>query len=131
MTFDPSLISVAEPQLIGGIPGDPCGLTVAHGGVPFDHGLSDGHISEKKEQDANVNKLKTPQGDSGCTQQQLHNSQHRKKKSKKHKEKERERLKSDKGAEWLQSSPDLKQNPEKLDSKSSFSCFFFSPYVFL
>ncbi|PWA18945.1 hypothetical protein CCH79_00004832 [Gambusia affinis] len=54
VTFDPSLISVAEPQRIGGIPSDPCGLTVAQGGFPFDHGLSDGHISEKKEQDANI-----------------------------------------------------------------------------
>uniref|UniRef100_A0A3B3TGW7 Mediator of RNA polymerase II transcription subunit 19 n=2 Tax=Poecilia latipinna TaxID=48699 RepID=A0A3B3TGW7_9TELE len=116
VTFDPSLLSVAEPQRIGGIPGDPSSLTVAQSGFPFEHGPADGHISEKREQDANINKLKTSQGDSDCTQQQLHNSQHRKKKSKKHKEKERERLKSDKGAEWLQSSPDLKQNTEKLDN---------------
>ncbi|KAM4744823.1 RNA polymerase II elongation factor ELL-like [Anableps anableps] len=116
VTFDPSLISSTEPQRTSGIPGDHCGLTVTHGDFPFEHSMSDGHISEKREQDPKVNRLKTQQGDSDCTQQQLNNNQHKKKKSKKHKEKERERLKSDKGAAWLQSSPDLKQNPDKLDN---------------
>lgn len=45
-----------------------------------------------------------------CTDQQLANSQH-KKKSKKHKEKERERLKP----EWVETSPDLKQNQENIN----------------
>uniref|UniRef100_A0A8C1AJN1 Si:ch211-13k12.2 n=2 Tax=Cyprinus carpio TaxID=7962 RepID=A0A8C1AJN1_CYPCA len=44
-----------------------------------------------------------------CTDQQLANGQH-KKKSKKHKEKERERLKP----EWVETSPDLKQNQENV-----------------
>uniref|UniRef100_A0A8C2ET74 Si:ch211-13k12.2 n=1 Tax=Cyprinus carpio TaxID=7962 RepID=A0A8C2ET74_CYPCA len=44
-----------------------------------------------------------------CTDQQLANGQH-KKKSKKHKEKERERLKP----EWIETSPDLKQNQENI-----------------
>uniref|UniRef100_A0A671K0V8 RNA polymerase II elongation factor ELL2-like n=2 Tax=Sinocyclocheilus anshuiensis TaxID=1608454 RepID=A0A671K0V8_9TELE len=44
-----------------------------------------------------------------CTDQQLANGQH-KRKSKKHKEKERERLKP----EWVETSPDLKQNQENI-----------------
>ncbi|XP_029951981.1 RNA polymerase II elongation factor ELL [Salarias fasciatus] len=44
------------------------------------------------------------------TDQQLANGQHKKKKSKKHKDKERERLKPD----WIETSPDLKQNQENL-----------------
>ncbi|XP_026860387.1 RNA polymerase II elongation factor ELL [Electrophorus electricus] len=46
-----------------------------------------------------------------CTDQQLANGQHKKKKPKKHKEKERERLKPD----WVETSPDLKHNQEKLN----------------
>ncbi|KAI7802707.1 RNA polymerase II elongation factor ELL2 isoform X1 [Triplophysa rosa] len=46
-----------------------------------------------------------------CTDQQLANGQHKKKKSKKHKEKERERLKP----EWVEASPDLKQNQENIN----------------
>lgn len=46
-----------------------------------------------------------------CTdQQQFTNGQHKKKRSKKHKDKERERLKPD----WIETSPDLKQNQENL-----------------
>ncbi|XP_061781225.1 RNA polymerase II elongation factor ELL2 [Nerophis lumbriciformis] len=45
-----------------------------------------------------------------CTDEQMHNGQHKKKKSKKHKEKERERLKP----EWIETSPDLKKNKENL-----------------
>ncbi len=45
-----------------------------------------------------------------CTDQQLANGQH-KKKSKKHKEKERERLKP----EWVETSPDLKQNQKNIN----------------
>lgn len=46
-------------------------------------------------------------------QQQLSNGQHKKKKSKKHKDKERDRLKPD----WIETSPDLKQNQENLKGK--------------
>ncbi|XP_041852892.1 RNA polymerase II elongation factor ELL isoform X2 [Melanotaenia boesemani] len=54
---------------------------------------------------------KPPQNDtSTCTDQQLTNGQHKKKRSKKHKDKERERLKPD----WIEASPDLKQNQENL-----------------
>lgn len=45
-----------------------------------------------------------------CTDQQPTNGQHKKKRSKKHKDKERERLKPD----WIEKSPDLKQNRENL-----------------
>lgn len=44
------------------------------------------------------------------------NSQHKKKRSKKHKDKERERLKED----WIETSPDLKQNQENLKGKCHF-----------
>ncbi|XP_010899929.2 RNA polymerase II elongation factor ELL2 [Esox lucius] len=46
-----------------------------------------------------------------CTEKQLASGQHKKKKSKKHKDKERERLKQD----WIETSPDLKQNQENLN----------------
>ncbi|XP_022047035.1 RNA polymerase II elongation factor ELL [Acanthochromis polyacanthus] len=44
------------------------------------------------------------------TDQQFTNGQHKKKRSKKHKDKERERLKPD----WMETSPDMKQNQENL-----------------
>ncbi|XP_053742641.1 RNA polymerase II elongation factor ELL [Synchiropus splendidus] len=54
---------------------------------------------------------KTPQTKrSICTEQQFSNGQHKKKKSKKHKDKERERLKP----EWIETSPDLKQNQDNI-----------------
>ncbi|KAM4573742.1 RNA polymerase II elongation factor ELL2 [Odontesthes bonariensis] len=53
---------------------------------------------------------KPPHDISVCTDQQFTNGQHKKKRSKKHKEKERERLKPD----WIETSPDLKQNQENL-----------------
>ncbi|CAG5853050.1 unnamed protein product, partial [Menidia menidia] len=78
---------------------------------------SDRPVSETREQEPKINSHQPPQHDSDFTgQQQLANNQHRKKKSKKHKDKERERLKDDKGSEWLKSSPDLKQNADKLDN---------------
>ncbi|XP_076847246.1 RNA polymerase II elongation factor ELL2 [Brachyhypopomus gauderio] len=46
-----------------------------------------------------------------CPERQLANGQPKKKKPKKHKEKERERLKPD----WVETSPDLKQNQENLN----------------
>ncbi|XP_041693437.1 RNA polymerase II elongation factor ELL2-like [Coregonus clupeaformis] len=55
---------------------------------------------------------KAPQTEpSICTDQQLADGQHKKKKSKKHKDKEREHLKQD----WIENSPDLKQNQEHLN----------------
>ncbi|KAM3869868.1 RNA polymerase II elongation factor ELL2 [Diretmus argenteus] len=55
---------------------------------------------------------KPPQTETSiCTDQQLANGQHKKKRSKKHKDKERERLKPD----WIETSPDLKQNQENLN----------------
>lgn len=54
-----------------------------------------------------------------CTDQQLANGQHKKKKSKKHKEKERERLKP----EWVETSPDLKQNQENINGECGFLYF--------
>ncbi|XP_005470820.1 RNA polymerase II elongation factor ELL [Oreochromis niloticus] len=57
-----------------------------------------------------------------CNDQQFTNSQHKKKRSKKHKDKERERLKAD----WIETSPDLKQNQENLQGhegeKTPVSC---------
>ncbi|XP_069018657.1 RNA polymerase II elongation factor ELL [Embiotoca jacksoni] len=47
---------------------------------------------------------------SNCTDQQFNSGQHKKKRSKKHKDKERERLKPD----WIETSPDLKQNQGNL-----------------
>lgn len=59
---------------------------------------------------------KLPHTDSSiCTDQQFANGQHKKKRSKKHKDKERERLKPD----WIETSPDLKQNQENLKGKKS------------
>ncbi|KAM3877223.1 RNA polymerase II elongation factor ELL2-like [Diretmus argenteus] len=88
-------------------------------GSPLMHKLSvpsDTPVSETEKQAPKVSSQQPPQGDSGCTHQQPVNSQHRKKKSKKHKDKERERLKDNQGSEWLETSPDLKQNPDKLDN---------------
>lgn len=55
-----------------------------------------------------------------CTDQQFTNGQHKKKKSKKHKDKERERLKPD----WIETSPDLKQNQENVKGKSVLDYLF-------
>lgn len=63
---------------------------------------------------------KAPQTEpSICTDQQLANGQHKKKKSKKHKDKDRERLKQD----WIENSPDLKQNQENITGKKSTISF--------
>lgn len=63
---------------------------------------------------------KAPQTEpSICTDQQLANGQHKKKKSKKHKDKEREHLKQD----WIENSPDLKQNQEHFNGKKSTISF--------
>ena len=97
------------------------GQTATHNGFTIMHKLystSGGPASQTREQEPKINSLQPSQLDSGCSQQQLANSQHRRKKSKKHKDKERERLKEDRRSEQLKSSPDLKQNPDKLDSKT-------------
>ncbi|CAN9506726.1 unnamed protein product [Ophioblennius macclurei] len=71
---------------------------------------------ESREQEPKANNLQPAQRDADCAQEQLANGQHRKKKSKKHKDKERERLKDDLDSEWIKTSPDLKQKPDKLDN---------------
>ncbi|KAF7666514.1 hypothetical protein LDENG_00104470 [Lucifuga dentata] len=66
---------------------------------------------ERTEPAPNLPSPKPPHTETSiCTDQQLANGQHKRKKSKKHKDKERERLKSD----WIETSPDLKQNQENL-----------------
>uniref|UniRef100_A0A8C9XSZ0 Si:ch211-13k12.2 n=1 Tax=Sander lucioperca TaxID=283035 RepID=A0A8C9XSZ0_SANLU len=55
-----------------------------------------------------------------CTDQPFTNGQHKKKRSKKHKDKERERLKPD----WIETSPDLKQNRENLKGKWALTLLF-------
>ncbi|XP_037613670.1 RNA polymerase II elongation factor ELL-like [Sebastes umbrosus] len=95
------------------------GLPGGHNGFPLMHKLSnasDTPVSESREQEPKISSHPPPQGDCDYAQQQLANSQHRKKKSKKHKDKERERLKDNKASEWLETSPDLKQKPDKLDN---------------
>ncbi|KAM9854534.1 RNA polymerase II elongation factor ELL [Aulostomus maculatus] len=66
---------------------------------------------ERTEPAPNALSPKLPHTDASiCTDQQFTNGQHKKKRSKKHKDKERERLKPD----WIETSPDLKQNQENL-----------------
>ncbi|KAK2917870.1 RNA polymerase II elongation factor ELL [Channa argus] len=66
---------------------------------------------ERTESTPTAPSLKPPHIETSiCTDQQLSNGQHKKKKSKKHKDKERECLKPD----WIETSPDLKQNQENL-----------------
>ncbi|CAG5958042.1 unnamed protein product [Menidia menidia] len=66
---------------------------------------------ERKDPALTARSPKQPHSDSSiCTEQQVTNGQHKKKRSKKHKEKERERLKP----EWIETSPDTKQNQENL-----------------
>lgn len=77
---------------------------------------SDTVVFETLKQEPKVSGTQWTQGGSDCTKEQLTNNQHKKKKSKKHKDKERERLKDNQGSEWLETSPDLKQNVDKLDN---------------
>ncbi|KAF7653107.1 hypothetical protein LDENG_00087340 [Lucifuga dentata] len=93
------------------------GFPGSQNGFPLAHKLSstsDTPVLETREQEPKVNHHRPPQGGCDFTQQELTNSQHKKKKSKKHKDKDRERLKDNQGSEWLETSPDLKQNPDKL-----------------
>nr|XP_020475589.1 RNA polymerase II elongation factor ELL-like [Monopterus albus] len=94
-------------------------LSGGHGGFPLMHKPSSTPgtpVSESREQEPKVSSQQPSQGDPDCSHQQLATSQHRKKKSKKHKDKERERLKDNQGSKWLETSPDLKHNPDKLDN---------------
>ncbi|XP_019935867.1 RNA polymerase II elongation factor ELL2-like [Paralichthys olivaceus] len=91
----------------------------AHSNFSAPHKLcstSDAPVSESREHGPKVSDHLPSQGDSDGTHQQLSNSQHRKKKSKKHKDKERERLKDNQGRICLETSPDLKQKPDKLEN---------------
>lgn len=95
-----------------------------HSGFPLMHkqsGSSDAPASSesREQQSPKVNSgLQPQQAVPERAHQQLGSGQHRKKKSKKHKDKERERLKDSKAGEWFETSPDLKQKPNKLDSKT-------------
>lgn len=116
----PSFHTKTEFQRTSNLTGNQSGLPVGQNGFPLMHKLSstsETQVSESTEQETKLSKHQPPQSDSDCAHQQHTSSQHRKKKSKKHKDKERERLKDNKGSEWLETSPDLKQKPDKLDSK--------------
>lgn len=116
----PSFHTKTEFQRTSNLTGNHSGLPVGQNGFPLMHKLSstsETHVSESREQETKFSKHQPPQSDSDCAHQQLTSSQHRKKKSKKHKDKERERLKDNKGSKWLETTPDLKQKPTKLDSK--------------
>ncbi|XP_062274624.1 RNA polymerase II elongation factor ELL-like [Scomber scombrus] len=118
-TLNPSFHTKTEFQRTSNHTGNQNGLPRGHNGFPVMHKLSstsDTTVSETREQEPKVSNHQPPQGESDCAHQQLTNSQHRKKKSKKHKDKERERLKHNQGSEWLETSPDLKQNVDKLDN---------------
>ncbi|KAK9542498.1 hypothetical protein VZT92_000356 [Zoarces viviparus] len=117
--LSPSFHTKTEFQRTSNHTGNQSSLPGSHNGFPVMHKLpstSDTPVSESSDQEPKVSSHQPPQGDSDCAHQQLANSQHRKKKSKKHKDKERERLKDNKGCEWLETSPDLKQNLDKLDN---------------
>ncbi|KAK5935012.1 hypothetical protein CgunFtcFv8_020412 [Champsocephalus gunnari] len=117
-SLNPSFHTKTEFQRTTNQTGNQNGLPGGHSGFPLMHKLSstsDTPVSESREQGPKVSS-QPPQGDSDCSHQPPANSQHKKKKSKKHKDKERERLKENKGSEWFETSPDLKQNPDKLDN---------------
>ncbi|KAA8596039.1 hypothetical protein FQN60_011330, partial [Etheostoma spectabile] len=118
-TLNPSFHTKTEFQRTSNHTGNQNGLPEDHNCFPVMHkqsSITDTPVSESREQEPNGSNQQPPQGDSDCTYQQLANSQHRKKKSKKHKDKERVWLKDNKGSEWLETSPDLKQNPDKLEN---------------
>lgn len=124
-TLSPSFHSNSEPQRTQNHTDTRCGPPRGFPLMHKPHSPSDRHVSESKEPDSKINVLQLPACDSDCAQRNLANNQHRKKKSKKHKDKERERLKEDKDTDWIKSSPDHKQNPDKVDSKITFVCFSF------
>lgn len=123
-TLNPSFHTKTEFQRTSNLIGSQNGLSRGLNGFPLMHklsGTSDTPMSGTREQEPKVTTHQPLLGESNCTHQQLANSQHRKKKSKKHKDKERERSKDNQKSEWLEASPDLKQNMDKLDSKAFFS----------
>ncbi|XP_060896332.1 RNA polymerase II elongation factor ELL2-like [Labrus mixtus] len=112
--LNPSFHTKTEFQQTSTHTGNQNGLPAGHCGFPLMHKLSStsvAPVSQSKEQEPKASSHPPTQGDSDRT-----NSQHKKKKSKKHKDKERERLKDNKGSEWIETSPDLKQNLDKLDN---------------
>ncbi|GLD58247.1 RNA polymerase II elongation factor ELL-like protein [Lates japonicus] len=117
-TPNPSFHTKTEFQRTTSHTGNQNGSPGGHNGLPLMHlsSTSDTPVSESRVQEPKVSSHQPPQGDSDCAHQQLANSQHRKKKSKKHKDRERERLKDNQATDWLETSPDLKQNPDKLDN---------------
>lgn len=121
-TLNPSFHTKTEFQRTSNHTDNQNGFPGGHNSFPVMHKLSstsNGPVSESRQQEPKVSSLQPTQRDPDfAQQQQLANSQHRKKKTKKHKDKERERLKEDQGGAWLKTSPDLKQNPDKLDSKA-------------
>ncbi|XP_029952426.1 RNA polymerase II elongation factor ELL-like [Salarias fasciatus] len=118
-TLNPSFHTKTEFQRTSNHPEEQNSLLGGHNGFTPLHKLSSSSgrpVSETREQEPKVNSLQPSQRDADCTQEPLANGQHRKKKSKKHKDKERERLKDGLDSEWIKTSPDLKQNPDKLDN---------------
>ncbi|KAM7015216.1 RNA polymerase II elongation factor ELL2-like [Tautogolabrus adspersus] len=112
--LNPSFHTKTEFQQTSTHTGNQNGLPAGHCGLPLMHKLSStsvAPVSQSKEQEPKASSHQPTQGDSDRA-----NSQHKKKKSKKHKDKERERLKDNKGSEWIETSPDLKQNLDKLDN---------------
>ncbi|XP_056134656.1 RNA polymerase II elongation factor ELL2-like isoform X2 [Lampris incognitus] len=118
-SLNPSFHTKTEFQRISHV-GNQNGFPGGQNGSPLMHKLSSSSntpVSESGRQESKMNSKQLPQDDSDCKhQQQLTSSQHRKKKSKKHKDKEREKSKDNNGVEWLETSPDLKPNPDKLDN---------------
>ncbi|XP_029979437.1 RNA polymerase II elongation factor ELL2-like [Sphaeramia orbicularis] len=112
-TLIPSFHTKTEFQRTCNHTGGKNGLPGAPNGFPHMHKLSSTSTTPG-EKESKVHQI--PQSDSDCTHQLLANSQHKKKKSKKHKDKERERLKDNQGSEWMERSPDLKKNRDKLDN---------------
>ncbi|XP_040016094.2 RNA polymerase II elongation factor ELL2-like isoform X1 [Gasterosteus aculeatus] len=117
--LSPGFLTKTEFQRTSNHTGNQAGSPGGHGGFPVMPKLtsaSDTPVSESRDREPKVSSRQPTQRDSDCAHQQPANSQHKKKKSKKHKDKERERLKDNKASEWLETSPDLKQNLDKLDN---------------
>ncbi|XP_026234764.1 RNA polymerase II elongation factor ELL-like [Anabas testudineus] len=117
--LNPSFHTKTEFQRTSNHAGNQNDSAGGHNGFPLMHKLSstsDTPVSESRDKEPKGSSHQPCQGDPDFTHQQPANSQHKKKKSKKHKDKERERLKDNQGSDWLETSPDLKQNPDKLDN---------------
>ncbi|XP_072321918.1 RNA polymerase II elongation factor ELL2-like [Eucyclogobius newberryi] len=83
--------------------------------IPLMHKVPDAVVSDTVKQDSIISSSPWTKAHSECTKEQFANHQHKKKKSKKHKDRERERIK-DNQAKWMETSPDLKQHMDKLDT---------------